>query len=87
MINLHNDCMYSKHIPAQQTCTFNAGVEPLVLGGIDAATIIIDHVTFTKLISPSPLFNYNIIYTTMTICNNNYANVLQTCYTVFTYTE
>ena len=60
MINLYNDCMYSKHIPAQQACTFNAGVEPLVLGGIDAATIIIDPVNFTKLISPSPLmYIYN----------------------------
>ena len=72
MINLHNYSMYSKHIPAQQACTFNTGVEPLVLGGIDAATIIIDHVTFTKLISPSPvIYIYIYIYITMTICNNN----------------
>ena len=60
MINLHNDCMYSTHIPAQQACTFNAGVELLVLGGIDAATIIIDHVTFTKANIPLPLmYIYN----------------------------
>ena len=53
-------CTQNTFLHMQQACTFNAGVEPLVLGGIDAATIIIDHVTFTKLISPSPLmYIYN----------------------------
>ena len=46
-----NTFLHSRHV-----YTFDLCVEPLVLGGIDAAAIIIDHVTFTaKLISPSPL--------------------------------